>query len=155
MRSVSVRSKWAGLGAHRGTPSAPQPMSSACQRFPITSCEIPSTEKVLRRPNIVAVTEEGAELSPNARSANARSANARFWGNPVFLFCALCSTKKMTPCSLPLMYWFLLARFAEPRAQDIPAQRKKTNGNELGCNGSPMEAIPATWTNRAHRGKDP
>ena len=72
VRSISVRSTWAGLVAQKGTPSAPQPMSSACQHFPIISYEIPLKEKVLRRPNIVAVTEEGAELSPNARSANAR-----------------------------------------------------------------------------------
>ena len=55
-------------------------MSSACQRFSIISYEMSSREKVLRRPNIVAVTEEGAELSPNARSAN-----ARFWGYPAFV----------------------------------------------------------------------
>ena len=74
---ISVRSKWAGLGAQKGTPSAPQPMSSACQRFPIISYDIPSREKVPRRNSIVAIKEEGAELSPNARSAN-----ARFWGYP-------------------------------------------------------------------------
>ena len=72
VRSVSVLSKSVGLGAQKGTPSAPQPMSSACQFFPIVSYEIPSTERVLRRPDIVAVTKEGAEFSPNARSANAR-----------------------------------------------------------------------------------
>ena len=58
VRSVSVRWKWAG------TPSAPQPMSSACQCFPIISPEIPSREKVLMRPSIVAVTEEGGRGSP-------------------------------------------------------------------------------------------
>ena len=59
VRSVFVRSKWAGLGAQKGTPSAPQPMSSACQHFLIISYKIPSREKVLKRPRIVAVTEEG------------------------------------------------------------------------------------------------
>ena len=60
VRSVSVRSKWAGLGAQKGTFSAPQPMSSACQRFPIISYEILSGGKKLRRPNMVAITKEGA-----------------------------------------------------------------------------------------------
>ena len=65
MPSVSVRSKWAGLGVEKGTPSAPQPMSSVCQRFPIISYEVPSREeKVLRRPRIVAVTEEGVQSFP-------------------------------------------------------------------------------------------
>ena len=64
VRSVCVRSKWAGLGAQKGTPSAPQPMSSECQRFPIISYEIPSREKVLRRPCIVAVTKEWGRAFP-------------------------------------------------------------------------------------------
>ena len=60
VRSVSVRAKWAGLGAQKETPSAPQPMSSVCQRFPIISSEISSREKALRGP----VTEEGGRAFP-------------------------------------------------------------------------------------------
>ena len=45
VRAVSVRSKRAGLGAEKGTPSAPRPMFSVCQRFPIISYEIPSGER--------------------------------------------------------------------------------------------------------------
>ena len=63
VRSLSVRSKWAGLGAQKGTPSAPQPMSNVCHRFPIISYEI-LLRKVLRRPSLVAVTEEGSRASP-------------------------------------------------------------------------------------------
>ena len=64
VRSVLVRSKWAGLGAQKKIPCAPQAMSSACQRFPIISYEVPSREKVLRRPSLVAVTEEGGRAFP-------------------------------------------------------------------------------------------
>ena len=32
-----MRSKWAGLGAEEGIPSAPQPMSSVCQNFALIS----------------------------------------------------------------------------------------------------------------------
>ena len=62
VRSVFVRSKWAGLGAQKGTPSAPQPMSCACQRFPLNdiSYEFPSREKVLKRPSIVLCFPFGA-----------------------------------------------------------------------------------------------
>ena len=64
VRSGFVRSKWVGLGAQKGIPSAPQPLSSACQCFPIISYEIPSREKVLRRPSVLAVTQEGGRAFP-------------------------------------------------------------------------------------------
>ena len=60
VRSVSMRSKWAGVGAQKETPSASQLMSSVCQRFPMISYEIPSREKALRDP----VTEKGGRAFP-------------------------------------------------------------------------------------------
>ena len=43
--SLRAFEKWAGLGAHKGTPAAPQPMSNVCQRFPTISYEIPSDKR--------------------------------------------------------------------------------------------------------------
>ena len=40
-----VRSKWAGLGAQRETPAAPQTMSNVCQHCPIVSYEVPSGKR--------------------------------------------------------------------------------------------------------------
>ena len=53
-----------GSGSSEGDPSARQLMSSVCQRFSTISTEIPSRENVLRRPSIVAITEEGGQSFP-------------------------------------------------------------------------------------------
>ena len=45
VRSVSVRSKWAGLGAQEGIPSAPQPIANVCQRFPSISYDNPAKKR--------------------------------------------------------------------------------------------------------------
>ena len=80
--SVSVRSKWAGLGAQKGTPSAPEPLSNVCQRFPIISYDIPSREKVLRRPSIFAVIEKGGRAFPEHMVGERKVLGVSgFWGS--------------------------------------------------------------------------
>ena len=106
---VSVCSTWVGLGAQKKAPAAPQPMSSVCQRFPIISIfyEIPSRDKVLRRPNIVAVTEEGGQ-------SFSRTHDWRTQGSA--LFRSLCTIK----CARhsPNMSWVFLELGAPESARN-------------------------------------
>ena len=71
MRSVSVRSKLAGLGAQEG----PLPDPKRCPTHVSVSLQFPTKfleGKVLGRHRLAAATEgSGSELPPNARSARA------------------------------------------------------------------------------------